>query len=99
MTHRACVSHEDTLIQEMATAPGLAAVYIESVLADGHRDEVMLAIRRVTAAFGGVQAVAERAKLNTQSLYRTLSTAGNPELKSLRALLAAMGLRVAVTPL
>lgn len=64
----------------MATDPRLAAVYIESVLADGLRDEVMLAIRRVTAAFGGVLAVAERAKLNPQPLYRTLSTAGNPEL-------------------
>jgi len=99
MARKASVSHEDALIQEMANDHELAAVYIDSVLADGDQAEVMLAIRRVTAAFGGVQAIAERAKLNPQSLYRTLSANGNPELKSLRALLAAMGLRVAVTPL
>ncbi|MGH8755489.1 MAG: DNA-binding protein, partial [Burkholderiales bacterium] len=36
--------------------------------------------------------------LNATSLYRTLSPQGNPELKSLTALLKAMGMRLAVQP-
>ena len=40
--------------------------------------------------------VAETANLNPTQLYRTLSEQGNPELRSLQAILAAMGLRLAV---
>jgi DNA-binding phage protein len=49
-------------------------------------------------AFGGVSKLAEEAELNATSLYRTLSPHGNPELKSLTALLKAMGMRLAVQP-
>ncbi len=50
-------------------------------------------------AFGGVPAVAKSAELNPTQLYRTLSEKGNPELRSLSALLRTMGLRLAVQPL
>ena len=50
-------------------------------------------------AFGGVSQVAKEANLNDTTLYRTLSVQGNPELKSLNALLRALGLRSAVQPL
>jgi DNA-binding phage protein len=43
----------------------------------------MLTLRRMSQAFGGVQKLAEDAKLNANTLYRTLSPKGNPELKSL----------------
>lgn len=38
----------------------------------------------------------ETANLNPTPLYRTLSEQGNPELRSLQAILKAMGLRLAV---
>jgi probable addiction module antidote protein len=41
-------------------------------------------------------ALAEKSKLSRESLYRTLSSRGNPEIKSLNAILHAMGLRLAV---
>ena len=50
-------------------------------------------------AFGGVVQVAKAAELNANTLYRTLSHRGNPELKSLSAVLKVMGLRIAVQPL
>jgi len=37
--------------------------------------------------------------LNANTLYRTLSSKGNPELKSLRAVLRAMGMQLTVRPL
>jgi DNA-binding phage protein len=43
--------------------------------------------------------VAGSSKLNPKTLYRTLSPAGNPELRSFQAILGAMGMRLAVTPL
>ena len=65
---------------------------------DGDQQEVILAMCRIAEAFG-VREVAESASLNAKTLYRTLSPAGNPQLSSLRAILAAVGLRLAVMPI
>jgi hypothetical protein len=46
-----------------------------------------------------VPKLAEEAELNVNTLYRTLSPKGNPELKSLRTLLQAMEMRLTVRPL
>jgi probable addiction module antidote protein len=51
----------------------------------------------VAEAQGGVAQLAEKTKLNRESLYKMLSARGNPELRSLEALLQALGLRLAVT--
>jgi len=59
----------------------------------------MLALRRISEAFGGVEKLVHSARLNSNTLYRTLSSKGNPELKSLRAVLQAMGMQRTVRPL
>ncbi len=41
--------------------------------------------------------LAEKTKLNRETLYRMLCERGNPELRSLDALLHALGFRLAVT--
>jgi len=79
--------------------PALALEVVNSILADGDQAELLSVLRQLTQAFGGVQAVAEQAHLNPTQLYRTLSPKGNPALSSLTAILKAMGLRLAVTPL
>jgi len=45
-----------------------------------------------------MEAVAEKAHLNRESLYRTLSRRGNPEIRTLFSLLHGVGLRLRVTP-
>lgn len=57
----------------------------------------LLALRNVAEAQGGIAQLAEKAKLNRESLYRMLSDRGNPEFRSLDALLHALGFRLAVT--
>ena len=57
----------------------------------------LLALRNVAEAQGGMGQLAEKAKLNRESLYKMLSDRGNPELRSLDALLHALGFRLAVT--
>ncbi|MBP9712938.1 MAG: hypothetical protein KBD60_04495 [Sterolibacterium sp.] len=59
----------------------------------------MLALRALSKAFGGIQAVARQTDVNAHTLYRTLSEKGNPELNTLSAILKAMGLRLAIQPL
>ena len=79
--------------------PALALGVINSILEDGDQAELLIVLRQMAQAFGGVQAVAEQAHLNPTQLYRTLSPKGNPALSSLSAILKAMGLRLAVQPL
>ena len=92
-------SHEEATIESFRKDPVFAAEYLNSILKDGDQAELMLALRRMSKAFGGVQKLAQDAELNVNSLYRTLSSKGNPELKSLRAVLRAMGMQLTVQPL
>jgi probable addiction module antidote protein len=92
------ISHEEATIESFRRDPDFAAEYLNAVLEDGTQKELMMALRRIAEAFG-IKAVAETARLNSKTLYRTLSSAGNPELKSFQAILRAMGMRLAVTPL
>ena len=90
-------SHEDATIDSFKNDPQFAADYLNAVLEDGDQEELMLALRRIATAFG-MKDVAENARLNPKTLYRTLSPVGNPELRSFQAILGAMGMRLAVTP-
>jgi len=91
-------SHEDSTVESLRRDRKYAAAYLDQVLADGDQQELMLALRRLSEAFGGVPGVAQQAGLNATTLYRTLSGNGNPELRTLRALLDAMGLRLSIAP-
>ena len=78
--------------------PDLALHVINSILEDGDQAELLIVLRQMTKAFGGVPTVAEKANLNPTQLYRTLSPSGNPALRNFSAILKAMGLRLSVTP-
>lgn len=92
-------SHEEATIESFRKDSAFAAEYLNAVLADGDQEEVMVALRRLSQAFGGVSKLAKTADLNATTLYRTLSPKGNPEMKSLMALLRALGMQLAVRPL
>jgi probable addiction module antidote protein len=59
----------------------------------------MLALRQVAQAQGGLATIARKARLTREATYRMLSKSGNPELRSLSAILKASGLRIAVKPI
>ncbi len=92
-------SHDDAMASLFGEDPALAAATLDAILAEGDQGELLVTLRQMAKAFGGVAAVAESAELNPTQLYRTLSERGNPELKSLTALLKSMGLRLSVPPL
>ena len=93
------VPHEEATIASIRAAPAFGAEYVHAELEDGDQEELMLALRRLAEAYGGVSGLARATSLNATSLYRTLSRQGNPELRSLTAMLKAMGMRLAVQPL
>lgn len=91
-------SHEEATIESLKDDQAFAVEYLNAVLEDGTQDEILLALRRLATAYG-MKKVAESARLNPKTLYRTLSPSGNPELKSLQSILGAMGMRLAVAPM
>lgn len=99
MKYAASASHEDATIQELKDNPQEVAAYLSAVFEDGDQEEVLLALRRTAAAFGGLPKLAKQTDLNAKTLYRTLSSRGNPEMKSLLAILRAMGMRLVVAPI
>ncbi len=94
----ASVSYEPWLLEQLQE-PAEAAAYLEAVIAQGDQAALMLALRQVAQAQGGVARIARKAKLTREATYRMLSASGNPELRSLTAVLAAAGLRIAVRPI
>lgn len=92
-------AHDDAMAELYRDDPAFALEVINAILEDGDQAELLIVLRQMAQAFGGVQAVAEQAHLNPTQLYRTLSPKGNPALSSLSAILKAMGLRLAVQPL
>ena len=89
-------AHDDAIGERFQKDPEYALELLNAILRDGDQAELLIALRQMAKAFGGVQRVADEARLNPTQLYRTLSAEGNPELSSLSAILRAMGLRLAV---
>ncbi len=85
-------------LHEWLKDPQNAAEYLNAAIEDGDREVILLAMRRVAQASGGMAAVAERAHLKRENLYRALSKRGNPELRTLFSILHGMGLKLAVLP-
>ena len=89
--------YEEGLVEKLKDAE-FAAEYLNVSLEDsdeGADERFLIALRQVAKAHG-MTAIAEKSGMARQAMYRALSESGNPELSSLRALLDAMGLRLAV---
>jgi len=71
------------------------AAAIDEVNLEGGREALLAALRHVAEA-QGMAAVAERAGIPRESLYRALSPNGNPTFKTLLAVLDAAGLKLGV---
>jgi probable addiction module antidote protein len=89
-------AHDEAMAELFQEDPAYALELLNSILEDGEHGELLISLRQMSKAFGGVQSVAEKANLNPTQLYRTLSQEGNPALSSLVAILKAMGLRLAI---
>lgn len=78
--------------------PAFAVEVLNSIFEEGDQGELLIVLRQMAKAFG-MSKVAKMANLNNTHIYRMLSPEGNPEIKSLTAILKAMGLRLAVQPI
>lgn len=92
------VPHREQRLTWLAAKPRNAAAYLEAALETGDPGDLMQALRDIAEARGGIARLAEETGLNRETLYRTLSERGNPQLSSLMAILKASGLKLAVEP-
>lgn len=92
--------HDQTVVELLREDPEFATEYLAESLAaldePGGQEALLQALRHVAEA-QGMAAIAERAGLPRESLYKSLSGKGNPTLKTLLAVLHAAGLRMTVT--
>ncbi|HWS03909.1 MAG TPA: addiction module antidote protein [Gammaproteobacteria bacterium] len=91
----ASAAYEEVLLEDLKD-PTEAAAYLEAALEDADPSVFLLALRQVAQA-QGMANVARKAHVGRESLYKTLSENGNPELRTINRLLHAMGLRLSVT--
>lgn len=96
MKKRASTYQEDLI--EALKDPREAAAYLSAAIEDGDREVFLLALRNVAEAQGGMAALARKAHMNRESLYRMLSSRGNPEIRSILTLLNSMKLKVRIEP-
>jgi len=90
---------DDLIAESFRKDPAYAVDLLNDILEDGEPAELLTMLRQMSKAFGGVGEVAKQANLNGNSLYRTLSSQGNPQVSTLSAILRTMGLRLAVQPI
>jgi len=89
-------SHDDAVIEMLRSDPAMAVDYLRTAFdeldEEGGEPAFLMALRHVVEAQGGMAAVAERAKVSRESLYRALSPKGNPTLRTMTAVIKATGI-------
>lgn len=97
MKRKASISHDEALIRELRDDPEFAAEYLRAALEDdGEPGVLLIALRHIAEARGGIAKVAKAAGIERESLYRALSVRGNPRLSTLVAVTRAVGLKLTV---
>lgn len=89
------IDYQDYLIESLKN-PEEAAGYLNAALEGGNINVFLLALRNVIKAQGGVAKVSKKAHKGRTSLYKALSTKGNPYLKNTNDLLSALGMHFIV---
>ncbi|MBI1387934.1 MAG: putative addiction module antidote protein [bacterium] len=94
---------EDFVTEQFEENPELAPVFLQTVLEDYDHEldakALLLALRHMAKANGGMTALARKTNLNRGKLYKTLSPEGNPRLKNLQTILKAFGYTLTIKPL
>lgn len=85
-------------LSERLKDPEYAVEYLRATLEESDLPELFLVALRNVAESHGISHVAEQTELNRESLYRMLSKEGNPTIKSLYAVLDALGLKLSIGP-
>lgn len=91
------IDYHDYLIETLKE-PSEAAGYLNAALDDGDIDGFLEALRHVVEVYGGMTKLSEKTAKGRNSLYKTISSTGNPYLRNTNEILHALGFHLSVTP-
>ena len=75
----------------------VAAEYLSEALEDGEPSVILMALRNIAEAQeGGISELALKSELGRESMYKMLSSTGNPKLSSFTKVVNALGLKLRV---
>lgn len=87
------VPHRKHVLKFLSKQENVVA-YLNAELEEGEMFYLLKAIRNVAAANGGMGALAKATGMSRTTLYKTLSKTGNPEVVTLKKILAVYGVRL-----
>ena len=94
-TNKQCRDYDDVVIEVLKTSEKECDLFLKMALEeyeqDGDEAVLLTALRQVAKAKGGFTELASKTGLTRASLYKTLSSKGNPGLKTIRLILEALG--------
>jgi probable addiction module antidote protein len=77
--------------------PEVAAEYLTDALEEGDASVILMALRNIAEAQeGGITGLAMRSDLGRESMYKMLSSTGNPKLVNFTKLIQGLGLKLTV---
>lgn len=77
--------------------PEVAAEYLNAALEESDATVILMALRNIVEAQeDGMAGLANRSHLGRESMYKMLSTAGNPKLSSFTKIIEGLGLHLKV---
>jgi probable addiction module antidote protein len=85
------------LLADLRSDAAYAAQYLSAAKKDS-KEAFLVALRDVAEARLGLSRIARAARVNRESLYRTLSAEGNPTLTTLDAVLEVLGFETDFRP-
>lgn len=91
------VDHYEEL-KKFLKDPVEASAYLNAALEAGDKKAFLLALKNVLEARGGMTEISRQAKINRVSLYKMLSSNGNPVFENILRLLRITGIRLRVVP-
>ena len=92
-------SYHDEFVESLKNpeeAFGYLQVAIEEYQEDGDSEALLVALRNVALAQGGIAKLAKKTHLNRQNLYNILSKKGNPRLDTFGTILKGLGFKLAI---
>jgi probable addiction module antidote protein len=93
---------QEVSTEHMKKSPKTAAAYLKLALVEYEKDSdataLLVALRTVVDARGGIGALSKATGLSRQTLYRTLAGQHSPRLDTLTAILNFCGLTLSLKP-
>ena len=95
-------NHREVLIERLRNNQEEMDAYLEVALEEFAKDNdlpaLLLALRTVAEAQGGIANLAQKTAISRQTLHQALSAEGNPTMATMNSLVNGLGYRLAIKP-